>query len=84
VTGQAATRFDLAARQPMIRKMHGMVSGTGDSANRARPGRPDDRVSGLRSRTRCGSAECQGMRDSRPERHRASIRAGGSGGPRLL
>ena len=33
------------------------------------------RESGLRSGARCGSAECQVMRDSRPDRYRANIRA---------
>jgi hypothetical protein len=32
--GQAATWLDLAAQQPMIRKMYGLISATGDSANR--------------------------------------------------
>ena len=27
---------------PMIRKMHGMIFATGDSATRVRPGRPDE------------------------------------------
>jgi hypothetical protein len=40
VIGQVATWFDLAAQQPMIRKMHGMISATG--ATRVRPGRPDE------------------------------------------
>jgi len=32
--GRAATWPDLAAQQPMIRKMYGLISATGDSANR--------------------------------------------------
>ena len=32
--GQAATWLDLAAQPPMIRKMYGLISATGDSANR--------------------------------------------------
>jgi predicted DNA-binding protein (MmcQ/YjbR family) len=32
--GQAATWLDPAAQQPMIQKMYGLLSSTGDSANR--------------------------------------------------
>lgn len=42
VIGQVATWFDLAAQRPMIRKMYGMIFARGDSANRVRPGRPDE------------------------------------------
>jgi len=42
VTGQVATWFDPAAQQPMIRKTYVMIFATGDSANRVRPGRPEE------------------------------------------
>jgi hypothetical protein len=42
VIRQVATWFNLAAQQPVIRKMYGMIFATGDSANRAQPSRPGD------------------------------------------
>jgi hypothetical protein len=42
VIGQVATWFDLAAQQPVIRKIYGMIFAAGDSANRVRPGRRDE------------------------------------------